>query len=103
MNVDDGRIQVINDVSLKVLDEDHTLLNAVRWAVSSNWLGSPVEFCGYTIPHPSEKVANFNLQFADQSEQSPKNVLKKVYEGLECVEIIASTLIDKLDKKLNTE
>ena len=40
-------------------DEDHTLGNALRWALAKN---PQVEFVGYTMPHPSEPLMNLRLQ-----------------------------------------
>ncbi|KAG6014569.1 hypothetical protein E4U43_006410 [Claviceps pusilla] len=40
-------------------DEGHTLGNALRYIVMKN---PDVEFCAYTIPHPSEPKMNFRIQ-----------------------------------------
>lgn len=90
----ENKIVVMDEFSLKFHEEDHTMMNPLRWAISNNWTGDSVEFSGYTIPHPSEKCSVLNIQFENQSLQTSKNVLKKVYEGLECIEIIASKLLD---------
>ena len=39
--------------------EDHTLGNALRWMIMKN---PKVEFCGYTIPHPSEEKIHLRIQ-----------------------------------------
>lgn len=39
--------------------EDHTLGNALRYILMKN---PDVEFCGYSIPHPSEDVMNIRVQ-----------------------------------------
>ncbi|KAE8411141.1 DNA-directed RNA polymerase [Aspergillus pseudocaelatus] len=39
--------------------EGHTLGNALRYAIMKN---PQVEFCGYTIPHPSETKMNLRIQ-----------------------------------------
>lgn len=39
--------------------EDHTLGNALRYILMKN---RDVEFCGYSIPHPSEDVMNIKVQ-----------------------------------------
>ncbi|QIW98609.1 hypothetical protein AMS68_004127 [Peltaster fructicola] len=39
--------------------EDHTLGNALRYVITKN---PDVEFCGYSIPHPSEAVMNLRIQ-----------------------------------------
>ena len=40
-------------------DEDHTLGNSLRYILSQR---PDVEFCGYSIPHPSENKLNLRLQ-----------------------------------------
>ncbi|KAK3713882.1 RNA polymerase subunit AC19 [Vermiconidia calcicola] len=42
--------------------EDHTLGNALRYMIMKN---PEVEFCGYSIPHPSEAVMNLRIQTFD--------------------------------------
>lgn len=87
------KIEIVDEFSIRIRDEDHTMINPLRWAISNNWVGENVEFCGYTIPHPSEKASHLNMQFEDRSQQTVQNVLKKTYEGLECLEIIADKLL----------
>ncbi|KAI5966833.1 RPC19 [Candida pseudojiufengensis] len=45
--------------SFQILEEDHTLGNALRYMIMKN---PEVEFCGYSIPHPSEKKLNIRIQ-----------------------------------------
>ena len=45
--------------SFQVLDEDHTLGNALRYMIMKN---PEVEFCGYSIPHPSENKLNIRIK-----------------------------------------
>eukprot|EP01137_Pigoraptor_chileana_P007181 Opistho-2@3489 len=40
-------------------DEDHTLGNALRYMIMKN---PDVEFCGYSIPHPSETKIHLRIQ-----------------------------------------
>lgn len=91
------RINVLNEVSLAISEESHTILNPLKWVISNNWMGDTVEFCGYNIPHPSEKIAHMTIQFEDKQIQNPKNLMKKMYEGLECLELIGTSLLDKLE------
>ncbi|TNM99095.1 hypothetical protein fugu_013659 [Takifugu bimaculatus] len=46
-------------VTFVMHDEDHTLGNSLRYMVMKN---EDVEFCGYTITHPSENKINFRIQ-----------------------------------------
>uniref|UniRef100_A0A7S3JWW1 DNA-directed RNA polymerase RBP11-like dimerisation domain-containing protein n=1 Tax=Aureoumbra lagunensis TaxID=44058 RepID=A0A7S3JWW1_9STRA len=40
-------------------DEDHTLGNSLRHVLMNN---KDTEFCGYSVPHPSESLVNIRLQ-----------------------------------------
>ncbi|XP_063343914.1 DNA-directed RNA polymerases I and III subunit RPAC2 isoform X1 [Pelmatolapia mariae] len=46
-------------VTFVLHDEDHTLGNSLRYMIMKN---ADVEFCGYTITHPSESKINFRIQ-----------------------------------------
>ncbi|KAH8821674.1 DNA-directed RNA polymerase [Xylogone sp. PMI_703] len=45
--------------SFEFQKEDHTLGNALRYIIMKN---PDVEFCGYSIPHPSEPLMNIRIQ-----------------------------------------
>ncbi|KAF4991080.1 hypothetical protein FDECE_14165 [Fusarium decemcellulare] len=45
--------------SFEFIDEGHTLGNALRYIVMKN---PDVEFCAYSIPHPSEPKMNIRIQ-----------------------------------------
>lgn len=45
--------------SFQIQQEDHTLGNALRYIIMKN---PEVEFCGYSIPHPSEELLNIRIQ-----------------------------------------
>ncbi|EFX02852.1 DNA-directed RNA polymerase 1 and 3 polypeptide [Grosmannia clavigera kw1407] len=45
--------------SFEFLDEGHTLGNSLRYIIMKN---PDVEFCAYTIPHPSEAKMNIRIQ-----------------------------------------
>ncbi|CAB4252498.1 similar to Saccharomyces cerevisiae YNL113W RPC19 RNA polymerase subunit AC19, common to RNA polymerases I and III [Maudiozyma barnettii] len=45
--------------SFQILEEDHTLGNPLRYIIMKN---PQVEFCGYSIPHPSENLLNIRIQ-----------------------------------------
>lgn len=45
--------------SFQIVDEDHTLGNSLRYVIMKN---PEVEFCGYSIPHPSENKMNIRIQ-----------------------------------------
>ncbi|XP_029462494.1 DNA-directed RNA polymerases I and III subunit RPAC2-like isoform X1 [Rhinatrema bivittatum] len=46
-------------VTFVLHDEDHTLGNALRYMIMKN---PEIEFCGYSITHPSESKINFRIQ-----------------------------------------
>ncbi|KAH6654327.1 DNA-directed RNA polymerase [Truncatella angustata] len=48
--------------SFEFLEEGHTLGNALRYMVMKN---PDVEFCAYSIPHPSEFKMNIRIQTYD--------------------------------------
>jgi len=58
--------------------EDHTLGNSLRYLITKN---PDVEFCGYSIPHPSEAVMNLRIQTWDNV--SVFTVLRKALDDLE--------------------
>ncbi|QSL67098.1 hypothetical protein MERGE_001487 [Pneumocystis wakefieldiae] len=49
----------LTSVTFQIIKEDHTLANALRYIIMKN---PDVEFCGYSIPHPSEPKLNFRIQ-----------------------------------------
>ena len=46
-------------VTFVLYHETHTFGNALRWMIQRD---SEVEFCGYTIPHPSEPKLHLRIQ-----------------------------------------
>ncbi|KAL1590784.1 hypothetical protein WHR41_00585 [Cladosporium halotolerans] len=67
--------------------EDHTLGNALRYMIMKN---PDVEFCGYSIPHPSEAVLHLRIQTWDGVSAS--EVLRK---GLEDLTDLCDVVVDK--------
>ncbi|KAK9377390.1 DNA-directed RNA polymerase [Lipomyces chichibuensis] len=64
--IDPNKIQILpgasedgTAASFRILQEDHTLGNALRYMIMKN---PEVEFCGYSIPHPSEAAMNLRIQ-----------------------------------------
>jgi DNA-directed RNA polymerase I and III subunit RPAC2 len=55
------------NLSFIIRDEDHTLGNSLRYVIMKN---PAVDFCGYTIPHPSESKINFRIQSKINEEDS---------------------------------
>lgn len=61
----EGRFRTLNTEdqgrcsTFELLDEDHTLGNALRHMILKN---PEVKFCGYALPHPNERKINFQIQ-----------------------------------------
>ncbi|KAG4438539.1 hypothetical protein IFR05_005963 [Cadophora sp. M221] len=77
--------------SFEFMKEDHTLGNSLRYIIMkkmNRWLihvavfSPDVEFCGYSIPHPSEALMNIRIQ---------------TYEGTTAVEALEKGLSDLMD------
>ncbi|KAK7520967.1 putative DNA-directed RNA polymerases I and III 16 kDa polypeptide [Phyllosticta citriasiana] len=73
--------------SFEFENEDHTLGNALRYIIMKN---PSVEFCGYSIPHPSENKMNLRIQTYD--DVSVYDVLEK---GLDDLADLCDVVIDK--------
>ncbi|KAJ5092332.1 hypothetical protein NUU61_007202 [Penicillium alfredii] len=69
ITLDDKHIVVLpgateTAASFQFEGEGHTMGNALRYAVMKN---PAVEFCGYTIPHPSDAKMHFRIQTTDST------------------------------------
>ncbi|KAK7097920.1 DNA-directed RNA polymerases I and III subunit RPAC2-like [Littorina saxatilis] len=53
-------------------DEDHTLGNSLRYIIMKN---PDVQFCGYSVPHPTEN--NIHLRIQTHDDTTALDVLKK--------------------------
>ncbi|XP_050383128.1 uncharacterized protein LOC126799910 [Argentina anserina] len=52
----------LNDPSqstFSLIDEDHTFANAIRFTLNQD---PRTQFCGYSIPHPSDNRVNIRIQ-----------------------------------------
>lgn len=60
-----SRFKILNQeqqgrcATFELLEEDHTLGNALRHIILKN---PNVKFCGYACPHPNERKINFQIQ-----------------------------------------
>jgi len=73
-------------MSFEFEDEDHTLGNALRYIIMKN---PDVEFCGYSIPHPSEALMNIRIQ---TYKGTAREALEKGFDDLEGLcEVVADT------------
>ncbi|KAI0437163.1 DNA-directed RNA polymerase [Xylaria telfairii] len=64
--------------SFEFLKEGHTLGNSLRYIIMKN---PDVEFCAYTIPHPSEEKMNLRIQTYDTTTATA--ALEKGLQDLE--------------------
>lgn len=92
-----GRVKIIDEISVEIKEEDHTLMNVLKWAISNNWCSQKVEFCGYNVPHPSDELVHLSVQFEDEAVQSPENVMHAIAEGLDSVEACCSNILRQID------
>ena len=94
--MENEKLDVINDLTIRIANEDHTLINLLKWTILNGWSNNPVEFCGYNIPHPSDELVLFTIQFTDNSRQDSKTVLNTMNEGLSNISIICEELENQL-------
>ncbi|CAN0044827.1 unnamed protein product [Ascophyllum nodosum] len=72
-------------------DEDHTLGNALRHVLMQN---RDVDFCGYSVPHPSEPKMNMRLQ------TTGRPALEVLKEGLRDLRSLCDILEERVDEAL---
>ncbi|XP_064465048.1 uncharacterized protein LOC135376464 [Ornithodoros turicata] len=59
-------------------EEDHTLGNALRYVIMKN---PDVKFCGYSIPHPSERKVHLHIEtFETTAVAALKKGLQDLHE-----------------------
>ena len=77
------------------MNEDHTLGNLLRNQIIKS---NHVEFCAYSVPHPSEPIMNVRIQcYNDGSVNDTKKVLN---HGLKRISKICDVLSEKFQKNL---
>ena len=74
--------------SFQIIDEDHTLGNALRYIIMKN---PEVEFCGYSIPHPSENKLNIRIQTYGNI-----SAVEALHQGLDNLSELCGAIEDKL-------
>jgi len=84
--------------SFQFQKEDHTLGNALRYIIMKN---PKVEFCGYSIPHPSEELMNIRIQ---TYEGTAVEALEKGFDDLmDMCDVIAETFATAREDFANEE
>lgn len=76
--------------SFQILEEDHTLGNALKLMILKN---PEVEFCGYLIPHPSERKMNVRIQ--TYGKITAKEAL---YQGLDDLVALCGVVEEKFSE-----
>ncbi|XP_023172011.1 probable DNA-directed RNA polymerases I and III subunit RPAC2 [Drosophila hydei] len=75
------------------INEGHTLGNALKTIIARY---PEVDFCGYTIPHPTEQKLHFRIQ---SHRERAIDLLKR---GLEDLEALCDHTIETFEKEINT-
>jgi DNA-directed RNA polymerase I and III subunit RPAC2 len=82
--------------SFQIEKEDHTLGNALRYFVNKN---PDVEFCGYTIPHPSETKMHVRIQTWEDTKTTAVEALRKgLVDMMEACDVIADKFTEARDQ-----
>ena len=75
--------------------EDHTLGNLVRNQIVKN---KHVQFCAYSVPHPSEAICNVRIQLAEDNDAIDTNKVLKA--SLKRVSRVCDALTEKFQQRL---
>ncbi|KAG0441234.1 DNA-directed RNA polymerases I and III subunit RPAC2 [Dictyocoela muelleri] len=95
-----NRVNMINDFTISIKNEDHTLLNVLQHMINQNYSGEKVELCGYVIPHPSENISQLRVQFENEDKQNYLNMLYKTKEGLESIKEMTNYVEILFDREI---
>ncbi|AMD19706.1 HCL445Cp [Eremothecium sinecaudum] len=78
--------------SFQINDEDHTLGNALHYIIMKN---PEVEFCGYSIPHPSENLLNIRIQ-----TYGAITAVEALHKGLQDLMDMCDAVEDKFTQRI---
>lgn len=96
--------------AFEITNEDHTLANALRYIIMKKYfpllapqtppllvppltlLSPEVEFCGYSIPHPSEAKVNIRIQ-----TYGAKTAIECLKEGLDDLMDLCDVVTEKFE------
>lgn len=78
--------------SFQIVDEDHTLGNSLRYVIMKN---PEVEFCGYSIPHPSENKLNLRIQTYGNI-----TAVEALHQGLDNLAELCNVVEEKFREKI---
>lgn len=80
--------------SFQILDEDHTLGNSLRYIIMKN---PEVEFCGYSIPHPSETKLHIRIQ-----TYGGCTAVEALHKGLDDLVDLCAHVEDSFSKEISS-
>ncbi|KAG0701145.1 DNA-directed RNA polymerase [Suillus ampliporus] len=89
-----GAAPDLSAVTYQIFDESHTIGNALRWMIMKN---PKVEFCGYSVPHPSENLIQLRIQMYDGLSS-----LNALLEALTNLDAVCETVENKYHESLAT-
>ena len=88
----------LSNATYSFVGEDHTLGNLIRNQIVKN---KHVEFCAYSVPHPSEAVCNVRIQLSEHSAASGGIDTDRVLKAsLKRVSRVCDTLTEKFNTRL---
>ncbi|KAF9449300.1 RBP11-like subunits of RNA polymerase [Macrolepiota fuliginosa MF-IS2] len=90
-----GAAADLSAATYQIHDESHTIGNALRWMLMKN---PKVEFCGYSVPHPSENVINVRVQMYDNLSS-----LDALTKALDNLDNLCETVEDAYLESLRTD
>ena len=85
----------MKNATYSFMDEDHTLGNLLRNQIVKN---KHVEFCAYSVPHPSEQICNVRVQLVEADDDIDTN--KVVQGSLKRISKMCDTLTEKFENAL---
>ena len=89
----------LSSATYSFVGEDHTLGNLVRNQIVKN---KHVEFCAYSVPHPSEAICNVRIQLAQQPNATSGDLdtNKVLKASLKRVSRVCDALTEKFKTRL---
>ena len=87
----------LSNATYSFVGEDHTLGNLIRNQIVKN---KHVEFCAYSVPHPSEAICNVRIQLAESSAEGVVDTDKVLKASLKRVSRVCDTLTEKFKMRL---
>lgn len=85
----------LSSATYVIREESHTLGNALRWMIMKN---PSVEFCGYSVPHPSENLIQIRIQMYDRLSS-----LEALLSALDNLDSLFETIDQKYAKSLKED